>query len=144
MSHICEQVEIPTKLKPNGYLNLIPGANPGGRPKGIMRYAREQTKDGKELIDFALSVLRGTLVINRTVLDREGEPVTIEDSPSVRDRLQALEYVTDRGFGKAVEVSVDLTPQSELREQAAAIARELILQGVKTSKGQSKSPITQL
>ena len=33
--------------------------NPGGRPKGLVRAIREQTRDGEELVAFVLRVFRG-------------------------------------------------------------------------------------
>src|SRR5262245_4550058 len=33
--------------------------NPGGRPKGIVRAIREQTRDGEDLVRFVIEVFRG-------------------------------------------------------------------------------------
>lgn len=75
---------VPENRGVNG--RFLPGnnANPGGRPKGFAAMIREQTGGGKELVDFALKILRSRL----------------EDT---RVRLQAMEWLADRGFGKAVQ-----------------------------------------
>lgn len=33
--------------------------NPGGRPKGLVRTIRQESKDGAELVEFMLKVFRG-------------------------------------------------------------------------------------
>lgn len=73
--------------------------NKGGRPKGFAALIREKTKDGLELVELSLQVMRGELTVTRYTL--EGE--SYEASPSVKDRLQAMEWLADRGFGKAIE-----------------------------------------
>jgi len=66
---------------------FVPGnnANPNGRPKGIAALVKAETRDGAELVAFALRVLRA-----------EKQPTAL--------RLQALQWLADRGFGKAVSV----------------------------------------
>lgn len=54
--------------------------NPGGRPKGLSRYIREQTREGEELAEFVLSIFR--------------------TSKSGRERMEAASWLADRGFGK--------------------------------------------
>ena len=61
--------------------------NPGGRPKGFAGLAaviRKKTNDGEELVDFALGVLRNK-------------------KASIGDRLEALEWLSVRGFGQPVQ-----------------------------------------
>jgi hypothetical protein len=60
-------------------------ANPGGRPAGLSTLIREQTLDGRELVAFMLNVLRG----------RRKAPLKL--------RMEAAAWLTDRGFGKAVQ-----------------------------------------
>ena len=60
--------------------------NPGGRPKGLAAGIREQTKDGEELVEFMLRVLRGEL-----------------PEAKLRDRLDAATWLSDRAFGKPVQ-----------------------------------------
>ena len=65
--------------------------NPAGRPKGfagLAKMIREQTNDGEELMTFALEVFRGT---------HGGGGVEFSD------RWAALQWLADRGFGKAAQ-----------------------------------------
>jgi len=90
------------KVSPNSLANLRPikkgeVRNPGGRPKGLERIIREQTKDGSEIVRVFLSVFNG-----------EVQPDG--DLPSAKDRMQAAEWLTERGYGKVkdqVELSGD-------------------------------------
>ncbi len=68
--------------------------NPGGRPKGAHRFAsliRKHTRHGRELIDLALRVMR-------------------DEQTPLRDRLRAMEFLTERMLGRAVQ-AVDLATQ---------------------------------
>jgi Family of unknown function (DUF5681) len=58
--------------------------NPGGRPRGFVTEIRRQTKNGFELVSFALRVLRN-------------------EEAEMRDRAWACTYLTDRGFGKPAQ-----------------------------------------
>lgn len=55
----------------------------GGRPKGLAEYVRQQTKEGKELVEFYLTVFR--------------------DDKDMRLRMQAADWLADRGFGRQVQ-----------------------------------------
>jgi hypothetical protein len=83
---------------------LLPGhsGNPGGRPKGFANLIREQTEDGAELVRIALETLRGTLQRREWMGASEG-PLEVVTTPSVKDSLDALKWLADRGWGKAVE-----------------------------------------
>ena len=59
--------------------------NPGGRPRGLVRAVREQTRDGEELVAFMLAVFRG------------------EADAKLRDRIDAATWLADRGFGKPIQ-----------------------------------------
>ena len=63
--------------------------NPGGRPKGLAAYVREQTFDGEELVDFMLSVMRGEKVGGL--------------KPTVSNMMDATTWLSDRGFGKSLQ-----------------------------------------
>jgi hypothetical protein len=56
--------------------------NPLGRPKGFARVIREQTRNGEELVEFALEVWRDT-------------------SKSLKDRWPAFVWLTEYAYGKA-------------------------------------------
>lgn len=86
--------------------------NPGGRPKGLHRRVRKAVgDDGEKLVEFMVSVL-----------DDEGA--------SRRDRMQACEWLADRGWGRAVqsvEQRIEQTPAGErpLSELSDAELRSL-------------------
>jgi len=90
------------KVSPNSLANLRPIKkgeirNPGGRPKGLERIIREQTKDGSEIVRVFLSVFNGEVQPDGNL-------------PSTKDRMQAAEWLTERGYGKVkdqVELSGD-------------------------------------
>ncbi len=65
--------------------------NPGGRPKGVASYVREQTQDGREIVDYLLRYVRG------------------ETDCGHRERLEAVKILFDRGFGRAPEISLTAT-----------------------------------
>lgn len=72
--------------------------NPTGRAKGFKGLAQEiqkRTNDGRDLVEFALKVFAGV------ALTEGGQ------TPKLELRWQALEWLSDRGFGKPVQ-SVDL------------------------------------
>lgn len=59
--------------------------NPGGRPrsKGLAEYVRSKTRNGKDLVEFWLSVIEGR-----------------QPRATMQDKLKAAEQLADRGFGK--------------------------------------------
>lgn len=67
--------------------------NPAGRPKGFEARVREATKDGQDCIDFAVRVMKG-----------KGDYARV---PWLC-RLQALEWLGNRGYGRAPQ-SVQLS-----------------------------------
>lgn len=73
---------------------------------------RAQTKDGKELVDLMIGVLRGKLIVNGK-------------RPSFGDRIKAAEWLADRGWGKSVEtIAIDASDECEQNfQQAIAVAR---------------------
>jgi hypothetical protein len=72
------------------------GNKGGGRPKGFRGVAKlimEETRDGAELVEYALEVFR----------DQEGKRMPAQ-------RWEALQWLSDRGLGKPL-VSVDLAAE---------------------------------
>ena len=89
---------------------FVPGvsANPGGRPKGLVRLIRERTGDGTKLITALVDVFEG-----RTP---EGFPEGYKLTPG--DWWTAVKELTDRGWGKApmlVEVTDSSGPVGDPR-----------------------------
>lgn len=72
--------------------------NPGGRPKGLAAYIRENTMDGRELADFLLKAMRG------------------EYNFKGQDRLKACEMLLNRSFGTqpVIEGDKSIKPILEL------------------------------
>lgn len=66
---------------------FLPGrsGNPGGRPKALSTLICEQTLDGRELVAFMVNVMRG------------------KRKASLRQRMEAVAWLADRGFGKALQ-----------------------------------------
>jgi hypothetical protein len=83
-----------------------PGAsgNPRGRPKGFGKRIRELTQDGEELIDIALKVARGELTVS-TPVGKDADMIDLE--PTARERMDAVKWLADRGWGRAPEVEDD-------------------------------------
>jgi len=80
--------------------------NKGGRPKGLAALVRENTDDGSELVEKMLSILRGEMKVEKSYIDKDGGEHIVNESPSHRDRIAACQWLSDRGFGKAVETLV--------------------------------------
>ena len=77
-----------------------PSLNPRGRPRNALALAprvRDGTRNGQDLIDFALAVFHGD------------EDVVGAGVP-LADRWRALEWLADRGYGKAAQI-IELVAQ---------------------------------
>jgi len=72
--------------------------NPTGRAKSFARLIREETREGAELVEFALEVLRN------------------KNKANIRMRFEAMYWLADRGWGRAV-VKIDM--EERLRQVAA-------------------------
>ena len=75
--------------------------NPSGRPKGVSipAYIRRETRQGRELVDHALAVLRGTATQRRQAGTASAQTVQLVDGPTIRDQSQARDFLMERGFG---------------------------------------------
>jgi hypothetical protein len=82
--------------------------NPKGRASAGAKFARvirSRTNDGQALLEFALEVMEG------------------KHGAELSDRIDALKWLADRGWGKAVETVV-LEDESQREVQPDAIATE--------------------
>ena len=70
---------------------FLPGhsGNPGGRPKGLAERVRQETNDGKMILDFMIAVARGAKIDGR--------------KPRLADRVDANKWLADRGWGRAIQ-----------------------------------------
>ena len=103
-----------------------PGRHSSKVPKSLAAMVRASSKDGAELIAVMLSIARGKLKV--PVFDAAG--VRVDKLPSHSDRMEAVRWLADRGFGKVVDV-VDLAvgqasgPSTDVIQAAAALARDI-------------------
>lgn len=82
-----------------GYYKKGQTGNPGGRPRkfyAMARYIREQLGNGQELADYAIEVFRN-------------EDHTYKHS----DRWAAMQWLADRGFGKPVATSIEISASEQ-------------------------------
>jgi hypothetical protein len=86
--------------------------NPGGRPKGLATLIREQTKDGFMIVEKMLGVINGTLEI-------DGK------QPQHQHVIAAAEYLTNRGWGKAVDTVILANDPNAPDPRVVAAARIL-------------------
>ncbi len=93
--------------------------NPSGRPKSFGESIRRLTRDGEELVQLALKVLRGKLSVK--MFDKEGNPHDAE--PSIKERLEAMKWLADRGWGKALDLSNDKAAQEAVGVSSTLAAK---------------------
>jgi len=115
-------------LRPFGKSN--PNGNPGGKPvkapKSLAAFVRGQSKDGKELVIIMLQIAKGKLKV--PVFDASG--VRVDKLPSHSDRMEAVRWLADRGFGKVTDV-IDIAtsqasgPSLDVIQAAQALARDI-------------------
>ena len=75
---------------------------PRRQAEGLGGAGAPKTNEGKELVRIMDEIARGKLVIEKTYFDKEGKEHTSSEQPSHRDRIAAVEWLADRGFGKCV------------------------------------------
>lgn len=100
--------------------------NPKGQPRrsAIMaRLVRNATEDGATLVAFAVSVLKGEE--RETIVTKDGAEVSIP--ASMDHKIEALKWLADRGFGKAVE-TVEIVDDRE--GMVMPLAAERLEQGL--------------
>lgn len=109
--HTATATEPPTEKLPGGVTGKgwRPGqsGNPSGKAKGMAAYAREVTRNGKDLVDFMVRVFRAEEVIQVTRTKREADgtltPYTVEIQPPLTARMEAADWLANRAFGKPIQ-----------------------------------------
>jgi hypothetical protein len=92
------------------------------RRKTFARYVREQTAQGKELVDFALRLLRGEKVAS-VLIPQTGE--FIDAPPPISERVKAMEWLANRGFGKAETPDAKAEAMEELTAAFGRIREQM-------------------
>jgi hypothetical protein len=90
-----------------GFMPGVSG-NAGGRPRGLASLARERTRDGALLIEFAVEILQGKPIDMEMVFPAKetgGQPTIVryQQTPPPRLRLEAAMWLADRGWGKPIQ-----------------------------------------
>lgn len=79
--------------------------NPGGRPKTDFALAGECQKYSGEIVANMVAIMRGEAIKRTTKrTGARGQKIVTEDRPEFTDRIRAMEWLTDRGWGKAATV----------------------------------------
>jgi hypothetical protein len=90
--------------------------------RSLAAYARKRTRNGRELVDFMLHVMRGEpLPVRATRSHRARYPQT----PKVEHRMVAAQWLADRGWGKAKELIELQGDATTTPEQRLALLRRL-------------------
>jgi hypothetical protein len=77
-----------------------PRINRGGRPPGLAKKIRELAgEEGEELAVIAFKIAKGKLKIAKPVV-ADGDIVMVKVRPSAKERMEAVKWMGDRGFGK--------------------------------------------
>ena len=103
-----------------------PGRYANKQPKSLAAMVRASSKDGAELIAIMLQIARGKLKV--PVYDASG--IRVDKLPSHSDRMEAVRWLADRGFGKVTDV-IDIAtsqasgPSLDVIQAAAALARDI-------------------
>lgn len=77
--------------------------NPSGRAKGIVALIRERTHGGIELVERMIEVMRGESKIRHDYVTKDGVMSHYNEVPSHKDRMQAIEWLGDRLWGKPAQ-----------------------------------------
>jgi Family of unknown function (DUF5681) len=101
---------------------FVPGqsGNPGGRPRGLARAARELLgDDGQAIVEFWMTIMA-------------------DDTASTRDRLEASRLLADRGWGKPpahqLVIDSEFVPISRQQEDTAVKALEAAITRLSAAK----------
>lgn len=89
--------------------------NPSGRPKGIERRIRELTNDGEDILEILASALKA-----------EGQFEDINH----KDRIHVAEIMLDRGWGKALATSINVSADAGQLPDGLLGASDAILEAL--------------
>lgn len=88
--------------------------NAGGRPKGLADQCRSAVRDGTDLVQFYLDAFRGSMDWMTT--DDDGNKIVKRTAIKPELRMEAAEWLTERGWGKAVQLSADVSGMVKVYE----------------------------
>ncbi len=80
--------------------------NPSGRPAGSRGFAalvRERTKSGEDVVDFLISVMKGSVITRLAGHADDCKHCEAEQHIKLSDRIAAADRLLDRGFGKVIQ-----------------------------------------
>lgn len=103
--------------------------NPGGKPKMFGSLIRDKTKQGEELVTLMLRIARGSLKIKQEYVTRAGTVATYNIVPAHDDRIKAVEWLTNRGWGKVAETMVLANPDG-----SNVIPREILNAAIEAAR----------
>lgn len=84
-----------------------PRINRGGRPKGLVAFIRENTRDGEELAERMLALLRGEVLVPDVKVVDKALVKVIQHAPH-KDLIKAAEWLRDTTWGRPMQ-AVELT-----------------------------------
>ena len=76
---------------------------PNGRKKGVASLIRFHTDEGRRLVELMWRIARGGK-FRMSAIAKTGDVVEARLRPSVRDRMDAIAWLADRGWGKVKDV----------------------------------------
>jgi len=74
-----------------------------GRQKGLASLVRFRTEEGRRLVELMWRIARGGK-FRMSAIAKTGDVVEARLRPSVRDRMDAIAWLADRGWGKVKDV----------------------------------------
>ena len=87
----------------------------GGRPKGLAEQCRCAVNNGADLVVFYVEAFRGSMRYQST--DEKGEPKELIQFVKPEQRLEAAQWLADRGWGKAVQqIDANINPVAKVYE----------------------------
>ena len=84
---------------------FMPGqsGNPSGKNRsGLAALVRSRAKNGEVLVELMYRIACGAKF--KTSLTINGKALEFRVRPSIRDRIDAIKWLTDRGWGKARDI----------------------------------------